>query len=100
MSPNPVSTRRRYAFTTGKGSIQIAGRSGTASTTMTDHRAVNQSVKLLGMAGGSPGGGGVVTFVDPEAHIGFAYLNNASWGGTPGEDPRAGNVMSALYSCF
>jgi CubicO group peptidase (beta-lactamase class C family) len=49
---------------------------------------------------GSPGGGGVVTFVDPEAHIGFAYLNNASWGGTPGEDPRAGNVTSALYSCF
>jgi hypothetical protein len=48
---------------------------------------------------GSPGGGGVVTFVDPVARFGFAYVNNASWGGTPGQDPRAANLTRALYSC-
>lgn len=49
---------------------------------------------------GSPGGGGVVTFVDPDARLGFAYLNNAAWGGPPGQDPRAGNLTRALYSCL
>jgi Beta-lactamase len=49
---------------------------------------------------GSPGGGGVVTFVDPEARVGFAYLNNASWGGPPGQDPRSANIIRALYSCL
>ena len=50
---------------------------------------------LLGLAGG----GGVVTFVDPEAKIGFAYLNNAAWSGLPGSDPRAASITAALYSC-
>jgi CubicO group peptidase (beta-lactamase class C family) len=49
---------------------------------------------------GSPGGGGVVTFADPEAEIGFAYLNNASWSGPPGPDPRAASITRALYSCL
>lgn len=49
---------------------------------------------------GSPGGGGVVTFVDPEARVGFAYLNNASWAGPPGQDPRSANLTKALYSCL
>jgi CubicO group peptidase (beta-lactamase class C family) len=49
---------------------------------------------------GSPGGGGVVTFVDPEARIGYAYLNNASWAGPPGQDPRSANLTNALYSCL
>jgi CubicO group peptidase (beta-lactamase class C family) len=49
---------------------------------------------------GSPGGGGVVTFVDPEARIGLAYVNNASWGGSPGRDPRSANLTNALYSCL
>lgn len=49
---------------------------------------------------GSPGGGGVVTFVDAEARIGFAYLNNASWSGPPGKDPRAANISRALYACL
>ena len=38
---------------------------------------------------GSPGGGGVVTFVDPATRVGYAYLNNASWSGPPGQDPPA-----------
>jgi CubicO group peptidase (beta-lactamase class C family) len=48
---------------------------------------------------GSPGGGGVVTFADPVARIGFAYVNNAAWSGT-GEDPRAARLTRALYSCL
>lgn len=49
---------------------------------------------------GSPGGGGVVTFADPEANVGFAYLNNASWSGAPGADPRSANLTRALYGCL
>jgi CubicO group peptidase (beta-lactamase class C family) len=49
---------------------------------------------------GSPGGGGVVTFADPAAEIGFAYLTNASWSGAPGQDPRAASIIRALYSCL
>jgi hypothetical protein len=49
---------------------------------------------------GSPGGGGVVTFVDQQAKVGFAYLNNASWNGAPGKDPRSANITAALYSCL
>jgi hypothetical protein len=49
---------------------------------------------------GSPGGGGVVTFVDPVARVGYAYLNNASWGGSPGQDPRSGRITTALYACL
>lgn len=46
---------------------------------------------------GHPGGGGVLTFADSEAGVGFAYLNNASWGGAPGQDPRAASLTRALY---
>jgi CubicO group peptidase (beta-lactamase class C family) len=49
---------------------------------------------------GSPGGGGVVTFVDPVARLGYAYLSNASWGGPPGQDPRSARLTTALYSCL
>ena len=49
---------------------------------------------------GSPGGGGVVTFADPENRIGFAYVNNAAWGGQPLQDPRAANLTRALYGCL
>jgi CubicO group peptidase (beta-lactamase class C family) len=49
---------------------------------------------------GSPGGGGIVTFVDAEAHIGYAYLNNAAWAGPPGQDPRSANLTRALYACL
>ena len=49
---------------------------------------------------GSPGGGGVVTFVDPVARIGYAYVNNASWAGSPGQDPRSGRITTALYACL
>jgi CubicO group peptidase (beta-lactamase class C family) len=49
---------------------------------------------------GSPGGGGVVTFVDPVARVGFAYVNNAIWGGAPGHDPRSAVLTEALYACL
>ena len=49
---------------------------------------------------GSPGGGGVVTFADPVARVGFAYLDNASWAGPPGADPRAAGIIRALYGCL
>ena len=49
---------------------------------------------------GSPGGGGVVTSVDPVARIGYAYVNNAAWAGPPGQDPRSANLTRALYSCL
>ena len=49
---------------------------------------------------GSPGAGGVVTFVDTEAKLGFAYLNNAVWSGRPAMDPRSANITRALYACL
>lgn len=49
---------------------------------------------------GSPGAGGVVTFADRQGGIGFAYLNNASWSGPPGQDPRAASIIRALYNCL
>jgi CubicO group peptidase (beta-lactamase class C family) len=49
---------------------------------------------------GSPGGGGIVTFADPVSRVGFAYVNNASWAGPPGQDPRAANLTRALYGCL
>lgn len=49
---------------------------------------------------GSPGGGGVVTFADPVARVGFAYVNNASWSGEPGRDPRAAALIRALHACL
>jgi hypothetical protein len=48
---------------------------------------------------GFPGGGGVVTLVDPVAKIGYAYVNNASWAGPAGQDPRSARLTTALYSC-
>ena len=45
---------------------------------------------------GSPGGGGVVTSVDPVARIGYAYVNNAAWAGPPGQDPRSANLTRSL----
>jgi CubicO group peptidase (beta-lactamase class C family) len=47
---------------------------------------------------GHPGAGGVVTFADTAAGIGFAYLNNAAWGGAPGKDLRAARLTQALYA--
>lgn len=49
---------------------------------------------------GHPGGGGVLTFADAEAKLGFAYLNNASWGGVPGQDPRAASLTRAVYDAL
>lgn len=46
---------------------------------------------------GHPGASGFLAFGDPEARLGFAYVKNAGWGGAPGTDPRASDLVRAVY---
>jgi CubicO group peptidase (beta-lactamase class C family) len=46
---------------------------------------------------GSFGAGGSMALVDPETHVGFAYVMNQMHGGMP-PDPRALRLIEALYA--
>ncbi|HET9732808.1 MAG TPA: serine hydrolase domain-containing protein [Acidimicrobiales bacterium] len=65
------------------GPLGLDSRMGTADT---------DPVRIATLVAGE-----VVTSADEHAGLGFAYLNNAAWGGPPGGDPRAARIIGALY---
>ncbi len=48
---------------------------------------------------GHPGAGGSLGFADPEARIGFGYVMNRMKLDPDNPDPRATNLVRALYAC-
>ncbi|MFF4605008.1 serine hydrolase domain-containing protein [Streptomyces sp. NPDC001339] len=46
---------------------------------------------------GHGGAGGSYAFADPENRLSYAYAMNKYGGGTSGEDPRNGNLVTAVY---